>query len=71
VNFHDILAAANPNPFLRFSCELINEMIRQLIVFGNRTPQTEHRRFGEANARSSTATSCRPPARVTPSGCAC
>ncbi len=50
VNFHDILAAANPNPFLRFTCELINEMIRQLIVFGNRTPQTEHRRFGEANA---------------------
>ncbi|WP_137894736.1 FCD domain-containing protein [Ramlibacter sp. 2FC] len=50
VNFHDILAAANPNPFLRFNCELINEMIRQLIVFGNRTPQAEHRRFGEANA---------------------
>ncbi len=50
VNFHDILAAANPNPFLRFTCELINEMIRQLIVFGNRTPMTEHRRFGEANA---------------------
>ncbi|HQQ68826.1 MAG TPA: FadR/GntR family transcriptional regulator [Alicycliphilus sp.] len=51
VNFHDILAAANPNPFLRFTCELINEMIRQLIVFGNRTPQSEHRRFGEANAQ--------------------
>ena len=51
VNFHDILAAAHPNPFLRFTCELINEMIRQLIVFGNRTPQTEHRRFGEANAQ--------------------
>ena len=50
VNFHDILAAANPNPFLRFTCELINEMIRQLIVFGNHTPKTEHRRFGEANA---------------------
>jgi DNA-binding FadR family transcriptional regulator len=50
VNFHDILAAANPNPFLRFTCELINEMLRQLIVFGNRTPQSEHRRFGEANA---------------------
>lgn len=50
VNFHDILAAVNPNPFLRFNCELINEMIRQLIVFGNRTPQAEHRRFGEANA---------------------
>ena len=50
VNFHDILARANPNPFLRFTCELINEMIRQLIVFGNRTPQTEHRRFGQENA---------------------
>lgn len=49
VNFHDILAAANPNPFLRFTCELINEMIRQLIVFGNRTAQAEHRRFGEEN----------------------
>ena len=50
VNFHDILAAANPNSFLRFVCELINEMIRQLIVYGNRTPQAEHRRFGAANA---------------------
>lgn len=50
VNFHDILAAANPNSFLRFICELINEMIRQLIVYGNRTPASEHRRFGESNA---------------------
>jgi len=50
VNFHDILAAANPNSFLRFICELINEMIRQLIVYGNRAPESEHRRFGEANA---------------------
>ncbi|WP_028600866.1 FadR/GntR family transcriptional regulator [Ottowia thiooxydans] len=51
VNFHDILAAANPNPFLRFTCELINELIRQLIVFSNRTSQAEHRRFGEVNAQ--------------------
>ncbi len=51
VNFHDILAAANPNPFLRFTCELINEMLRQLIVYGNRTPKSEHRRFGETNAQ--------------------
>lgn len=50
VNFHDILAAANPNSFLRFICELINEMIRQLIIYGNRTPEVEHRRFGESNA---------------------
>lgn len=52
VNFHDILAAACPNPFLRFACELVNEMLRQLIVYGNRTSQVEHRRFGEANAES-------------------
>jgi GntR family transcriptional regulator, transcriptional repressor for pyruvate dehydrogenase complex len=51
VNFHDILAAANPNPFLRFSCELINEMIRQLIEFRNDTPESEQQRFGEANVK--------------------
>ena len=49
MNFHDLLAAANPNPFLRFTCELINEMLRELTVFGNRTPQAESRRFGERN----------------------
>ncbi|WP_174362212.1 FCD domain-containing protein [uncultured Caballeronia sp.] len=51
VNFHDILAAANPNPFLRFSCELINEMIRQLIEFRNDTPAAELERFGQANVK--------------------
>ncbi|MNV66217.1 hypothetical protein D3C71_1589610 [compost metagenome] len=25
-------------------------MLRQLIVYGNRTPKSEHRRFGEVNA---------------------
>ncbi|AYQ90260.1 FadR family transcriptional regulator [Burkholderia gladioli] len=49
MTFHDILASANPNPFLRFTCELINEMIRQLIEFRNDTPLAEHKRFGEAN----------------------
>jgi GntR family transcriptional repressor for pyruvate dehydrogenase complex len=51
MTFHDILAAANPNPFLRFSCELINEMIRQLIEFRNDTPLREHQRFGNANVK--------------------
>jgi GntR family transcriptional repressor for pyruvate dehydrogenase complex len=51
MNFHDILAAANPNPFLRFSCQLINEMIRQLIEFRNDTPKAELERFGEANVK--------------------
>jgi DNA-binding FadR family transcriptional regulator len=66
--FHDILAAANPNPFLRFSCELINEMIRQLIEFGTtrRSPSTS------ASARRtcrSTRRSCRPRASATSSAC--
>ncbi|MDK3024269.1 FCD domain-containing protein [Cupriavidus taiwanensis] len=51
LTFHDILAAANPNPMLRFSCELINEMIRQLVVFGNDTPACEHEKFGAANVK--------------------
>jgi DNA-binding FadR family transcriptional regulator len=51
LNFHDILALANPNPFLRFTCQLINEMLRQLTVFENDTPVTTQRRFGQANVR--------------------
>ncbi|MGO4813538.1 FadR/GntR family transcriptional regulator [Cupriavidus sp. 2MCAB6] len=51
LSFHDILAAANPNPMLRFCCELINEMIRHLVVFGNDTPTCEHERFGAANVK--------------------
>jgi DNA-binding FadR family transcriptional regulator len=50
LNFHDILALANPNPFLRFTCQLINEMLRQLTVFENDTPVRTQRRFGKANA---------------------
>jgi DNA-binding FadR family transcriptional regulator len=51
LNFHDILAQANPNSFLRFTCQLINEMLRRLTVFENATPEPTQRRFGDANAR--------------------
>ncbi|MEY9104220.1 GntR family transcriptional repressor for pyruvate dehydrogenase complex [Bradyrhizobium yuanmingense] len=51
LDFHDILAAANPNPFLRFACELINEMLRRLVVFSTQTPPEEHTRFGCANVK--------------------
>ncbi|ARP85480.1 FadR/GntR family transcriptional regulator [Bordetella genomosp. 9] len=51
LNFHDILALANPNPFLRFLCQLINAMLRQLTVFENDTPVRTQRRFGQANVR--------------------
>lgn len=51
LDFHDILAAANPNPFLRFTCELINEMLRRLVVFSTHTPPEEHTKFGCANVK--------------------
>lgn len=49
MNFHDIFAAACPNSFLRFSCEMINQMIRQLTVFDNEMPPREQEKFGVAN----------------------
>lgn len=49
LTFHDILAQANPNSFLRFVCQMINEMLRQLTVFENDTPVRIQRRFGDAN----------------------
>ncbi|WP_235490224.1 MULTISPECIES: FCD domain-containing protein [unclassified Achromobacter] len=51
MSFHDILAAACPNPFLRFSCEMINEMIRQLTVYDNDMPLAAQQRFGAANTQ--------------------
>jgi DNA-binding FadR family transcriptional regulator len=49
LTFHDILVQACPNPFLRFVCEMINQMIRQLTVFDNKMPPPELQRFGSTN----------------------
>lgn len=49
LDFHDILAAANPDPFLRFICQMINELLRRLVVFSTDTPAEEHVKFGTAN----------------------
>ncbi|OZI49748.1 FadR/GntR family transcriptional regulator [Bordetella genomosp. 4] len=51
MNFHDIFAAACPNSFLRFSCEMINQMIRQLTVFDNEMPLKEQEKFGVSNTK--------------------
>lgn len=51
MNFHDILAAACPNSFLRFSCEMINQMIRQLTVFDNKMAPQEQAQFGISNTK--------------------
>lgn len=49
LTFHDILASASPNPFLRFVCEMINQMLRQLTVYENKMPVREQQKFGSAN----------------------
>lgn len=51
LDFHDILASASKNSFLRFNCEIINALLRKLVVYSTSTPQDEHVRFGCANAR--------------------
>lgn len=54
LDFHDILASANPNTFLRFNCEMINALLRKLVVYSKATPHEEHARFGCANVRCHT-----------------
>uniref|UniRef100_UPI003340FE2C FadR/GntR family transcriptional regulator n=1 Tax=Castellaniella defragrans TaxID=75697 RepID=UPI003340FE2C len=49
MTFHDILAAASPNPFLRFVCEMINQMLRQLTVYDNKMQMHEQQHFGANN----------------------
>ncbi len=49
LTFHDIVASASPNPFLRFVCEMINQMLRQLTVYDNKMQLGEQQKFGAAN----------------------
>jgi len=49
MTFHDIFARATPNSFLRFACEMINQMLRQLTVFDNDMHLAEQKRFGISN----------------------
>lgn len=49
LNFHDILARANPNPLLRLMAQLINELLRHVVSLGGRTTHQQYQRFGAAN----------------------
>jgi DNA-binding FadR family transcriptional regulator len=49
LHFHDILAAANPNEFLRFITQMINEMLRQMVVFGSSPSRQIYQKFGADN----------------------
>lgn len=52
LHFHDILAEACPNPFLRFQCRLINRMLETMVVSSLHATQDEHQRLGEAAWRA-------------------
>ncbi len=49
LHFHDILAAANPNAFLRFVCQLINQMLRRLVVFDANPMHIQNSELGRTN----------------------
>jgi GntR family transcriptional regulator, transcriptional repressor for pyruvate dehydrogenase complex len=49
LHFHDILARANPNPFLRFLSQFINETLRQLVALSERAADRRYQEFGAAN----------------------
>jgi GntR family transcriptional repressor for pyruvate dehydrogenase complex len=49
LHFHDILAQANPNPLLRLICQIINQMLRHLVVLGSDPSGKDYQRLGDTN----------------------
>ena len=49
LHFHDVLAAANPNPLLRFMCEVVNRLLRHLVTLGNQPAHPAYQRLGDRN----------------------
>ena len=49
MHFHDVLAAANPNPLLRFMCEVVNRLLRHLVTLGNQPAHPAYQRLGDRN----------------------
>jgi DNA-binding FadR family transcriptional regulator len=49
LHFHDILAQANPNPLLRLICQIINQMLRHLVVLGSDPSGKHNQRLGDTN----------------------
>jgi GntR family transcriptional repressor for pyruvate dehydrogenase complex len=52
LRFHDIIARANPNPFLRFLAQMLNEMLRQLVVLDGNASHDIYQKFGQDNVHS-------------------
>jgi GntR family transcriptional repressor for pyruvate dehydrogenase complex len=49
LHFHDILAEANPDPLLRFVCQMINQMLRHVVTLGSNPTHEHYRTLGETN----------------------
>lgn len=46
IRFHDVLAAANPNAFLRSICQIINQMLHNLVIVAGNVTQDDYQAFG-------------------------
>lgn len=51
LRFHDILAEAHPNEFLKFMCSVMNAMLRQLVVI-EKAVLRDNWEFGRANLKA-------------------
>ncbi len=51
LHFHDILADACPNPFLRFHCKLINALLQTLVVGSVHASPEAYQQLGQAAVR--------------------
>lgn len=49
LHFHDVIAEANPNPFLRFMCQLLNEMLRRMVALDGQPLDVNNTRLGKTN----------------------
>jgi GntR family transcriptional regulator, transcriptional repressor for pyruvate dehydrogenase complex len=51
LHFHDLIAAANPNPLLRFMCRLLTQMLQRMVSFdAARVLDRDYLAFGKANS---------------------
>lgn len=49
LHFHDLIAEANPNPFLRFMCQLLNEMLRRMVALDGQPMDANNAKLGKTN----------------------
>ncbi|MDS0858611.1 FCD domain-containing protein [Burkholderia pseudomultivorans] len=50
IHFHDVLAAAHPNAFLRSLCQIINQMLHTLVIVAGNVTQQDYQAFGRHTA---------------------